>query len=97
MSIPTGIKGIKFRLGQLTPIRSEELTVLASGILYITSKRLVFNGDRRNAAVTFRRVLGTSVFRDAIEIEKSTGRSDYFFMDAIRARYVSAMVGCLKR
>jgi hypothetical protein len=97
MSIPTGIKGVRFRLGQLTPIRSEDLTVLASGILYVTSKRLVFNGDRRNTAVTFRRILGTSVFRDAPEIEKSTGKSDYFFMDAVRARYISAVVGVLKR
>jgi hypothetical protein len=97
MSIPTGIKGVRFRLGQLTPIRSEELTALARGMLYVTSKRLVFNGDRRNTTVTYRRMLGASVFRDAIEIEKNTGRSDYFFMDAIRARYVSAIIRQLKQ
>jgi hypothetical protein len=97
MSVPTGIKGVRFRLGQLTPIRSEELTALARGLLFVTSKRLIFNGDRRNTTVTLRRMLGTSVFRDAIEIEKSTGRSDYFFMDAIRARYVSAIIRLLKQ
>lgn len=96
MSIPAGIRGVRFRIGQTTPIRSEELTVLASGMLYVTSKRLVFNGDRRNTNVTFRRMLGTAVFRDAIEIEKTTGRSDYFYMAAIHARYISALVGVLK-
>jgi hypothetical protein len=97
MSIPTGIKGVRFRLGQLTPIRSEELAALARGTLYVTSKRLIFNGDRRNTTVTYRRILGTSVFSDAIEIEKITGRSDYFSMNAIYARYISAITRILKR
>lgn len=95
VSIPTGIKGVRFRTGQTKVIRSEELTVLATGTLYITSKRLIFNGDRRNTTVTFSRLLGVKVFRDAVEIEKTSGRSDYFFMEAIRARYVSALVGLL--
>jgi hypothetical protein len=96
VSLPTGIRGVRFRLGQLTPLRTEELTLLAQGVLHVTSKRLVFNGDRRNTTVPFGRIIGTSLFRDAVEIEKSTGRSDYFFMDALHVRYVSAVVQFLK-
>jgi len=96
MSFPTGIRGVRYRLGQLTPIRSEDLTRLAQGSLHVTSKRLLFNGDRRNTTITFGRIVGTSLFSDAVEIEKSTGRSDYFFMSALHVRYVSAVVAFLK-
>ncbi len=96
VSIPTGIRGVKFRLGKLTPIRTEELTLLAQGVLHVTSKRLLFNGDRRNTTITFGRIVGTSLFRDAVEVEKSTGRSDCFFMTAFHVRYVSAVVQFLK-
>ncbi len=96
ISLRTGIRGVRFRLGQLTPLRTEELTLLAQGVLHITSKRLLFNGDRRNTTVSFGRIVGTSLFSDAVEIEKSTGRSDYFFMTALHGRYVSAVVQFLK-
>jgi hypothetical protein len=96
MSIPTGIHCVRFRLGQLTPIRGEELTTLATGVLHITTKRLLFNGDRRNCNVTLGRIIGTSLFRDAAEIEKSTGRSDYFFMQALYGRYIAAIIDLLK-
>jgi hypothetical protein len=96
VSLPTGIRGVRFRLGQLTPLRTEQLTLLAQGVLHVTSKRLLFNGDRRNTAVNIGRIVGTSLFSDAVEIEKSTGRSDYFFMTALHGRYVSAVVQFLK-
>jgi len=96
LSLPTGIRGVRFRLGQLTPLRNEQLTLLAEGVLHITSKRLLFIGDRRNTTVTFGRIVGTSLFSDAVEIEKSTGRSDYFVMTALYGRYVSAVIQLLK-
>lgn len=96
VSLPTGVRGVRLRLGQLAPIRSEELTVLAQGTLHVTSKRLLFNGDRCNTSVALSRIIGKSLFSDAVEIEKSTGRSDYFSMNALQVRYVSAVVECLK-
>jgi DNA-directed RNA polymerase subunit RPC12/RpoP len=95
-SVPTGIKGVRFRFGNYTPIRSEELTQLSSGTLYVTSKRLLFDGDARSTNVGMRKIIDGQVFSDAVKIEKSTGKPDFFSMDAARARFILSLIGVLK-
>jgi hypothetical protein len=48
ISLPSGIKHVRFRFGGYVPIRSEELTELSRGVLYVTSERLLFMGDSKN-------------------------------------------------
>jgi hypothetical protein len=96
VSIPTGIRGVRFRFGGYTPVRSEEMTPLASGELYVTSKRLLFNGDRRNTSMTLGKIVDCSVYTDAVRIEKSTGKPDLFSMGLGQARYITALIGALK-
>ena len=96
VSIPSGIKGVRFRFGGYTPIRSEEMTPLASGILYVTSERLLFNGDARNTTITLNKVVDCHVYSDSLQVEKSTGKPDLFSMNAAQARYVLALVIALK-
>jgi len=96
ISVPTGIKGVRFRFGQYNPIKTEELTPLASGTLWVTAKRLIFQGDRRNTKVDHKKILDTEIFLDALRVEKSTGKPDYFSMKAVQARYITALIGALK-
>jgi hypothetical protein len=51
VSVPTGIRGVRFRFGGYTPNRVEEVTPLSSGTLFITSRRLLFNGEKRSTTV----------------------------------------------
>lgn len=95
-SVPTGIKGVRFRFGNYTPIRSEELTPLSNGTLYVTSKRLLFSGDARSANIGMKKIIDGQVFSDAVKIEKTTGKPDFFSMDAARARFVLSLIGVLK-
>ena len=95
-SVPTGIKGVRFRFGNYTPIRSEELTQLSSGTLYVTSKRLLFDGDARSTNIGMRKIIDGQIFSDAVKIEKSTGKPDFFSMDAARARFILSLIGVLK-
>jgi DNA-directed RNA polymerase subunit RPC12/RpoP len=97
VSIPSGIKGVRFRFGGYTPIRSEEMTPLASGTLYVTSERLLFNGDARNTTIALNKIVDCHVFSDSLKIEKSTGMPDLFSMNAAQARYILALVGALKQ
>lgn len=96
VSIPSGIKGVRFRFGGYTPNRSEELTPLASGVLVVTTSRLLFNGDARNTTIPIDKIVDCHVFSDSLRIEKGTGKPDYFSMNAAEARYVLGLVGVLR-
>lgn len=96
VSVPTGIKGVRFRFGNYTPMRSEELTALSNGMLYVTSKRLLFAGDARSTNIGFKKIIDGEVFSDAVKIEKTTGKPDFFMMDAARARFILSLIGVLK-
>jgi hypothetical protein len=96
VSLPTGIKGVRFRFGGYTPIKSEDITALSSGTLYLTSNRLLFNGGSRNTTVSLKKLIDGHIFSDCLKIEKSTGKSDYFSMNPAQARYILAMIGVLK-
>jgi hypothetical protein len=95
-SVPTGIKGVRFRFGGYTPVKSEELKPLASGTLFVTSQRLLFNGDSRNTSVALKKIVDGHIFTDSVKIEKSTGKPDYFSMNAAEARHVLALIGALR-
>jgi hypothetical protein len=92
-SVPTGIKGVRFRFGQYTPVRTEELTPLANGVLYCTSKRLLFQGDSRNTKVDLKKIVDAHIFSDSLKVEKATGKPDYFSMNAAQARFFTALIG----
>jgi hypothetical protein len=96
VSLPTGIKGVRFRFGGYTPMKTEEITALSSGTLCITSARLLFNGESRNTTVTLKKIIDGHIFADALKVEKSTGKPDYFSMKPPQARFILSLVGALK-
>ncbi|MGA2541690.1 MAG: hypothetical protein ABSG78_09085 [Verrucomicrobiota bacterium] len=96
VSVPTGIRGVRFRFGGFTPMRTEEITPLSTGILYVTSKRLLFNGESRNTTVNLSKIVDGHLFSDCVKIDKSTGKPDFFTMSADQGRYILALVGVLK-
>lgn len=96
VSVPTGIKGVRFRFGGFVPIRTEQITPLADGVLYVTSKRLLFNGNSRNTNITYKRIVDCNIYSDSLAVEKSTGKPDLFGMSPAAARYITALVGALR-
>jgi hypothetical protein len=96
VSVPTGIKGVRFRFGGYTPIKCEEITPLADGMLYVTSQRLLFSGGSRSTMISLKKVIDGHIFTDALKVEKSAGKADYFSMNAGEARYILALIGALK-
>ena len=39
VSLPTGVRGVRFRFGGYTPVRTEQITALSAGTLLVTSRR----------------------------------------------------------
>lgn len=74
------MKGLSWRYGSVgvRRVTAEELRKLDSGVLYVTNKRLLFNGAARNVATALKKVIHFTVHKDGIQIEKDTGRDQYF-------------------
>jgi hypothetical protein len=76
-------KGVRWRVGTTPPNRvtEEQLTVVDSGVLYVTSRRVVFRGGMKNVTLELGSLVGIHVYRDGIQFEKAEGRSPYALFD----------------
>jgi hypothetical protein len=74
------MKGLSWRFGSIgiNRVTSEEMRQLDTGTVYITNKRLLFNGTNKNVAIPFKRVIHFTVYQDGIRIEKDSGRDQLF-------------------
>jgi hypothetical protein len=96
ISIPI-IKGVRYRVASYDFARREAMTPLSSGMLYITSKRLLFAGESRDTSINLSRIVNIQIFKDALEIQKNTGKSDLFSMEAAQAGYITTMIGVIRQ
>ncbi len=96
ISLPTGVRGVRFRFGGYTPVRAEQITALSAGTLFVTSKRLLFTGEARSTTIALKKIVDGHVYSDCVKIEKNTGKPDFFSMNAPQARFVLSLVGALK-
>jgi hypothetical protein len=74
---------------------TNQVKEIAEGILYLTSERLLFCGSE-NTNVSLKKIVDGQFFSDFLKIDKSTGKSDLFSMNAMEARYILALIRALK-
>lgn len=74
------MKGVYWRAGSANVQRVTEdvLENIDRGRVYITDRRLIFRGERKNTTLRYSSVLAFSPYRDGVEIEKSSGRNPIF-------------------
>lgn len=74
------MKGVRWRLGQVAVQRvtREEMVQIDSGTLYVTNKRLLFDGAKKNTVINLSKILHFTVFSDGLKIEKDSGKDQYF-------------------
>jgi len=75
-SIPI-MKGLRYRIGSVRTgrVSVEELTRVDEGTIYVTNKRLIFDGAKRNTSIRYSAILSIEPFSDGLRIEKASGRS----------------------
>jgi hypothetical protein len=73
-------KGLSYRIGSIKPqrITSDEYKLIDSGTLYVTNKRLIFDGGLKNTNIPFSKILSIVPYSDAVGIEKDSGKSPVF-------------------
>lgn len=93
------IKGVRFRLGDLAVNRvtKDVLKELDFGILYLTTKRLLFDGERKSTSIPLKRIINFQCYDDALVIEKDGGKDQVFKFTDQDPRMISATLeGLLK-
>jgi len=78
------------------PIGSFGVNPLATGVLCVTSERLLFSGHPKNATISLKKIVDCHCYSDFLKVDKTTGKSDLFTMTAGDARYVIALIRALK-
>lgn len=70
-------KGVRYRVGNIKPQRVtvDKLVEIDKGILYVTNKRIIFMGDRKNNNIKYQSILSIVPYSDGVEIEKDSGKS----------------------
>lgn len=71
------MKGVYYRAGSIGVQRStsEELQLIDSGRIFITSKRIIFLGNKKNSNILLSKILSINPYSDGVGIEKASGRS----------------------
>ena len=71
------MKGVYYRAGSVAVqrITSDILQEIDHGTLYITNKRIIFTGNRKNSNIQLSRVLSVTPYSDGVGIEKDSGKS----------------------
>jgi len=70
-------KGLYWRIGEVSvqPISEDVLSLIDSGEVYLTNKRIIFTGNRKNTSLRLSKILDFTVFKNGIEITKDSGKS----------------------
>jgi hypothetical protein len=70
-------KGFYLRSGSYSPrtYSTDEMTLIDTGTLYLTNKRIVFTGHSKNSNIRLEKILQIIPDADGVEIGKETGKS----------------------
>ncbi len=71
------VKGFYLKTGSYSPksVSSEQLSLNDTGNLYLTNKRIIFIGYKKNSNIRLEKILGISPYTAGVEIDKETGRN----------------------
>jgi hypothetical protein len=72
-------KGIYWRMGDLgvQAVSDDVLTPIGNGDLFLTNKRLIFMGSRKNTTIPLSKILGFTPYKNGVAIQKSSGKSPF--------------------
>jgi hypothetical protein len=89
-------RGLYYRVGASRPqhITTEGLTEIDRGTLYLTNKRVLFDGATRNWSVRWASIIAFHACSDGIVLEKGTGRSPHLVLDG-DAELAAVLCGAL--
>lgn len=82
VSVPIA-KGIRYRMGSIAPsaAREDRLVPIDDGVIYVTSKRLFFDGNKQNTSIPWRNLPGIQLFQGGLILDKSSGKDAHLMIE----------------
>jgi hypothetical protein len=79
----TLLKGMGYRSGtiDIRPITQTTVKELDTGTLYVTSKRVIFEGRHGNRGEVWNAITGITPYSDAVQLEREDGKTIVFRVD----------------
>lgn len=70
-------KGMRYRIGNITPhkVTSDMLMEIDNGHVFVTNKRIIFMGHKKNISIKYSSILAVTPYSDGVGIEKDSGKS----------------------
>jgi len=70
-------KGFYLRAGSYTPrsYATDQMKLIDSGSLYLTNKRIIFTGTKKNSTIRLEKIIFITPYADGVELGKETGKS----------------------
>ena len=70
------MKGVSYRIGQQKgrPVSETGIAPVSAGDLILTSKRILFHGDRKSFALKYENLLGGEMCTDGVRLTPNTGK-----------------------
>lgn len=92
-------RGVYYRSPRIPPTRVKQdlLTQIDRGELYITNKRVLFNGTKKNTTIRMSALIGFTPYSDGLELEKSSGRSPVLILHDDAELAAAVLAGALVR
>lgn len=77
------MRGLSWRMASYrgSPQTEIQLVSLGEGTLYITNRRVVFNGDLKSLNIKLERIIDIHGFKDSVKLDLPTGISPYFMLN----------------
>lgn len=71
------MRGVYYRAGSMSvqPVRSQELQLIGSGMLYLTNKRVIFVGGNKATTIRYTKIVTMTPYSNGVEIIKDAGKS----------------------
>lgn len=91
------MRGVYWRVGHIAAHRHTEdvLKQLGVGELYLTNKRLIFDGTTKTTNIRLNRVIDFTVLSDGVQIQKDSGKDQFFECDGAKAEILGVILGSL--
>jgi hypothetical protein len=95
-------RGLHYRVGQvsLERVREGVLKLLDEGTLYLTNKRLLFDGSRKSVSINLSKIIAFEPYSDGLVIQKDSGKDQFFQMtglDSLKIEIAAAVLAAALR
>lgn len=87
-------KGVTLRVGRAIPLSTTAhgLEKISDGELFVTNKKILFVGAKKSTNITMGRLADYHLFRNGIEIKKTSGAPDFFELEKLDLEYLDALL-----